>query len=82
MRPLRPEDFLLSPFVREGKTGTTVRGVPGEVGGRERGTELMEWAPRLCVWEDERGRAGGASGVRVFVKVIVTEKGSPAKKEA
>lgn len=42
----------------------------------------MEWAPRLCVWEDERGAAGGASGVRVLVNVIVTEKGSPEKNEA
>ncbi len=43
MRPLREEEDLDSPFVRGGrKTGTAVRGVPGDVGGRARGTELME----------------------------------------
>ena len=50
---------------------------PGEVGGRAIGTELMECALRLWVCEAERGVV--ASGVRVFVNVIVTEKGSPAK---
>ena len=79
MRPLRDEAHDLA-FVRGGrKTGTAVRGVPGDVGGRARGTELMEWAPRRCVWEEDRGRGVGASGVRVLVNVIVTENGSPAK---
>ena len=78
MSPLRREE-LLSPLAREVNTGTTVRGVPGDVGGRDKGTELMECAPRRCVWEEDRGAAAGASGVRVLVKVIVTEKGSPAK---
>ena len=52
-----------------------VRGVPGEVGGRARGAELMEWDPRLC----ECGLDGPACGDRVLVKVIVTANGSPAK---
>lgn len=60
-----------------GRLGTAVRGVPGDVGGRARGAELIEWAPRLC--ECVLGCEGPASGVRVFVNVIVTENGSPAK---
>jgi hypothetical protein len=54
-----------------------LRGVPGEVGGRASGAELMECAPRLCVGAVTL--EGPASDVRVFVNVIVTEKGSPAK---
>ena len=54
-----------------------VLGVPGDVGGLARGAELIEWAARLCVCDTVRG--GTESGVRVFVKVIVTENGSPAK---
>jgi len=53
---------------------TVGRGMPGEVGGLASGAELMEWAPRLCEFLTFRD-----SGVRVLVKVIVTEKGSPAK---
>ena len=57
------------------------RGVPGEVGGRERGAELILCAPRLCP-SDDSGREEGpdvADSERVFLNVIVTEKGSPAK---
>lgn len=56
-----------------------VLGVPGDVGGRARGAELIECAFRLCAWEWEMARDGPGSGERVFVNVIVTEKGSPAK---
>lgn len=52
-----------------------VRGVPGEVGGRASGAELIEWAPRLWVC----GLDGPESGDRVFLNVTVTENGSPAK---
>lgn len=66
---------LSSPLrVCVGIAGAAVRGVPGEVGGRARGAELIEWAPRLCV-----GLEVVASGERVFVNVMFTEKGSPAK---
>lgn len=51
-------------------------GMPGDVGGLARGAELMEWAPRLCVLFLV---LGDDSGVRVFVNVIVTVNGSPAK---
>lgn len=66
---------------RMGKAGIAERMVPGEVGGRAIGTELMECALRLCecVAECEAERGGTASGLRVLVKVIVTENGSPAK---
>jgi hypothetical protein len=74
MNPLL--EGTLSPLFRASMGVTKVRGVPGEVGGRARGAELMEWAPRR--WEG-RVREGAEDGVRVFVKVIVTEKGSPAK---
>lgn len=69
--------------LRVGAAGNAVR-VPGDVGGRANGTELTECAPRLCVLaaECDAEREDGISGVRVFVKVIVTEKGSPAKYEA
>ena len=58
------------------ETGVTAvgRGIPGEVGGLARGAELMEWTPRLCEF-----LTFGDSGVRIFVKVIVTENCSPAK---
>lgn len=46
MRPLRRVELLAPLLDRGRKTGTTVRGVPGEVGGRDKGTELMECAPR------------------------------------
>ena len=53
------------------------RSRPGEVGGRARGAELTEWAPRLCV-----ARWGGRdSEERVFVMVMFTDSGSPAKYE-
>jgi hypothetical protein len=65
-----------SPFGRGGMGVTRVRGVPGDVGGRARGAELIECAPRR--WEG-REVDGVEEGVRVFVKVIVTENGSPAK---
>jgi hypothetical protein len=75
--PMRP--FLVAgsfPLgARVGIAVAGVRGVPGDVGGRESGAELMEWDAR--VWEKDLG--GGASGKRVFVKVIVTENCSPAK---
>lgn len=54
------------------------RGVPGDVGGLANGAELMECAARLCVC-DEAVRGGGASGDLVFVNVIRTANGSPAK---
>lgn len=42
--------ILTPPFCpRAGVIGTTLRGVPGDVGGLARGAELIEWAPRL--WE-------------------------------
>ena len=47
IRPLRPVELLASPLVRDINAGTAVRGVPGDVGGRDSGTELIEWAPRL-----------------------------------
>jgi hypothetical protein len=65
-------------FVAEGKGTARLRGVPGEVGGLARGAELMECEPRLC--EYGLGLAEIVSGDRVFVKVILTENGSPAKK--
>ena len=54
--------------------------VPGDVGGLARGAELMECAPRLCV---VRTAVVGGAGARcrVLVKVMRTEKGSPAKKD-
>lgn len=60
-----------------------VLGVPGDVGGLAIGAELIEWAPRLCVCDSDLWEAATAalSGDRVFVKVIVTVKGSPAKYE-
>lgn len=58
--------------------GIMARGVPGDVGGLANGAELMECAARLCVC-DEAVRGGGASGARVFVNVIRTVNGSPAK---
>lgn len=54
-----------------------MRGVPGDVGGRARGAELTECAPRLWAREDEGICV--YDGDRVFVKVIVAAKGSPAK---
>ena len=43
IRPLRDEELVASPLGRGGRnTGTAVRGVSGDVGGRARGTELME----------------------------------------
>lgn len=81
VRPLPMRPFLVSATVgselRVGTAGSAVLSKPGEVGGRAIGTELMECALRLWVCEAERGVV--ASGVRVFVNVIVTEKGSPAK---
>lgn len=72
--------ILTPPFCpRVGVIGTAVRGVPGDVGGLARGAELIEWAPRLCAWVWER--LGSDSADRVFVKVMDTEKGSPAKYE-
>jgi hypothetical protein len=65
-------------FVAEGSGTARLRGVPGEVGGLARGAELMECEPRLC--EYGLGLAETVSGDRVFVKVILTENGSPAKK--
>lgn len=58
---------------------TAVRGVPGEVGGRARGAELMLWDARLwvCDWDPEEGH--GVCTGRVFVIVIDTENVSPAK---
>lgn len=67
---------LLLARAARGATGVTL-GVPGEVGGRESGAELMECAPRLWPYTD--GFEGPASAFRVFVNVIVTENGSPAK---
>jgi len=66
-------------FVDEDKGTAALRGVPGEVGGLARGAELMECEPRLC--EYGLGLAETVSGDRVFVKVILTENGSPAKKD-
>lgn len=60
-------------------------GVPGDVGGRAIGAELIECAARLCEYEPDAVRGlrcapgAPASGERVFVKVMVTAKGSPAK---
>lgn len=54
-------------------------GIPGDVGGLASGAELMEWEPRLCVLLLLLLLALGDSGVRVFVNVIVTVNGSPAK---
>lgn len=70
-----------------------IAGVPGLVGGRAIGALLIECAARLCpsdaltlrpparalVGPPEGGKGGGACGERVFVKVMVTLKGSPAK---
>lgn len=82
-RPMRPllVATVLGPAWRVGTAGRGARGVPGEVGGRAIGTELIECALRLWVVaaECEADRGGLHSGLRVFVKVIVTEKGSPAK---
>ena len=77
--PMSPFLAILAPplFACVGIAGTGVRGVPGEVGGLASGAELMEWAPRLCVYDEVR--TGKNSGLRVLVKVIVTENGSPAK---
>lgn len=74
MKPFRVI-FIPRPSGRIGRTGNAVRGVPGDVGGLAIGAELIEWAPRLC----EREVEGKDSGLRVFVNVIVTAKGSPAK---
>lgn len=63
--------------VRLGTNGFGVR-MPGDVGGREMGAELIEWAPLLWVWDADLG-CTGASGECVLVKVIVTANGSPAK---
>lgn len=64
-------------LVRDVKGVIALRGVPGDVGGRASGAELIECAPRLCVC----GLAldGPTSGERAFVKVILTENVSPAK---
>jgi hypothetical protein len=67
--------FPLDARVDVARTG--VRGVPGDVGGRASGAELMECAARVC----EYNLWGGDSGERVFVNVIVAENGSPAKYE-
>jgi len=78
--------FLINPFLRgSSSTGLTrfadcanaLRGVPGDVGGRARGAELMECTPRLRLYELVLD--GPASGERVLVNVIATENGSPAK---
>ena len=78
--------FPISPFLRGTSIWASVfnrdgvfalRGVPGDVGGRASGAELIEWAPRLCVCG--LGLDGPASGECVLVNVIVTENGSPAK---
>lgn len=84
VRPMRPflVGLLLSRLGRGKGDCTAVRGVlgvPGDVGGREMGAELMEWAFLRCVCDI--AREGPGSGERVFVKVMVTEKGSPAKYE-
>jgi hypothetical protein len=54
--------------------------VPGDVGGLANGAELIECAPRLCVVRIAAVGGGGAR-CRVLVKVMRTEKGSPAKKD-
>lgn len=77
--PINPFLAILAPPLAScvGVGGSSaVRGVPGDVGGRARGAELTECAPRLCACLEG---AEEDSGERVFVKVIVTEKGSPAK---
>lgn len=76
MKPLL--EILVSPlWPRVGVVGIAVRGVPGDVGGLASGAELIECAPRLCVCDCKR--IGNDSALRVFVKVMDTEKGSPAK---
>lgn len=83
--------FPMSPFLLDVRfcgrdsgdgayTGVGARGVRGEVGGLASGAELIECAARLCVDMEGRG-AFVVAGCRVFVKVTVTEKGSPAKYE-
>lgn len=70
--------FVLFSSREDTSTGTAVRGVMGDVGGRASGAELMECAARLC--ECEADLLTGAFAVRMFVKVTVTAKLSPAKK--
>lgn len=81
--PLRSNLFVSRPATREEVegAGTAVRGVTGDVGGRARGTELIECAARLCacVLVDAVLLDDALTAVRVFVKVTVTTKGSPAK---
>jgi hypothetical protein len=70
---------LIVPFCFAAEGTAALRGGPGEVGGLASGAELMECEPRLC--DNELGLTETASGDRVFVKVIFTENGSPAKKD-
>ena len=82
-RPICPFLVMVSSELKVSlgrNTGKALR-IPGDVGGLAKGTELIECAPRLCKCVAEYGadRGGSDSGDRVFVKVIVTEKGSPAK---
>jgi hypothetical protein len=78
-RPSSPFLTGVSSIVRErvGNAETGVVGMPGEVGGRAKGAELIEWAPRL--WEWGADLVGAGSEVLVLVKVMVTENDSPAK---
>lgn len=54
VRPMSPFLLGLSSRLWRGSGGCTavrgVLGVPGDVGGREIGAELIEWAFRRCEW--------------------------------
>ena len=75
--PLRSCLLLPRSCVRvDVETGTDVLGVTGDVGGFANGARLIEWAARLCACAPA---LFADFDVRVFVKVTVTEKVSPAK---